>query len=107
MEGGGENERKTSPKKRKTTNTAAALPETVNTVDSQAVRFKWTIERFSRRNMKNLYSDVFKVGDYNWRVLILPKGNNFDYLSMYLDVADSATLPYGWSRHAQFSIGVV
>ena len=41
------------------------------------------------------------------RVLIFPKGNNVDYLSMYLDVADSATLPYGWSRYAQFSLAVV
>lgn len=26
---------------------------------------------------------------------------------MYLDVADSPTLPYGWSRYAQFSLAVV
>ena len=26
---------------------------------------------------------------------------------MYLDVADSATLPYGWSRYAQFSLSVI
>lgn len=26
---------------------------------------------------------------------------------MYLDVADSATLPYGWIRYAQFSLAVV
>ena len=41
------------------------------------------------------------------RVLIFPKGNNVDNLSMYLDVADSSTLPYGWSRYAQFSLAVV
>ena len=40
------------------------------------------------------------------RILIFPKGNNVDYLSMYLDVADSTTLPYGWSRYAQFSLAV-
>lgn len=40
-------------------------------------------------------------------MLIFPKGNNVDYLSMYLDVADSATLPYGWSRYAQFSLAIV
>lgn len=43
----------------------------------------------------------------NRRVLIFPKGNNVDYLSMYLDVADSTSLPYGWSRYAQFSLAVV
>lgn len=26
---------------------------------------------------------------------------------MYLDVADSGTLPYGWSRYAQFSLSIV
>lgn len=26
---------------------------------------------------------------------------------MYLDVADSAQLPYGWSRFAQFSLAVI
>lgn len=41
------------------------------------------------------------------RILIFPKGNNVDHLSMYLDVADSPTLPYGWSRYAQFSLSVV
>ncbi|KAL3625125.1 CSN-associated deubiquitinating enzyme Ubp12 [Castilleja foliolosa] len=82
-------------------------------VDNQAAdeplpaRYVWTIENFSRLNEKKLYSDVFTVGDYKWRVLIFPKGNNVDYLSMYLDVADSATLPYGWTRNAQFSLAVV
>lgn len=41
------------------------------------------------------------------RVLIFPKGNNVDHLSMYLDVADSSSLPYGWSRYSQFSLGVI
>lgn len=41
------------------------------------------------------------------RILIFPKGNNVDHLSMYLDVSDSSTLPYGWSRYAQFSLAVV
>ncbi len=41
------------------------------------------------------------------RVLLFPKGNNVDHLSLYLDVADSASLPYGWSRFAHFSLAVV
>ena len=44
---------------------------------------------------------------YGRRVLIFPKGNKVDHLSMYLDVADSRSLPYGWSRYAQFSLSVV
>lgn len=30
-----------------------------------------------------------------------------DHLSVYLDVADSAQLPYGWSRFAHFTLAVV
>ena len=30
-----------------------------------------------------------------------------DHLSVYLDVADSAQLPYGWSRFAHFNLAVV
>ncbi|GAU14501.1 hypothetical protein TSUD_250430 [Trifolium subterraneum] len=88
-----------------------AQPETANTAepveDPSPSRFTWRIDNFSRVNMKKLYSDVFVVGSYKWRVLIFPKGNNVDYLSMYLDVADSTSLPYGWSRYAQFSLAVV
>ncbi|XP_057778704.1 ubiquitin C-terminal hydrolase 12-like isoform X2 [Salvia miltiorrhiza] len=86
---------------------------TTNAVDAQVVdeppsaRFTWKIENFSKVNMKKQYSDVFLVGGYKWRILTFPKGNNVDHLSMYLDVADSSTLPYGWSRYAQFSLSVI
>ncbi|XP_070051090.1 ubiquitin C-terminal hydrolase 12-like isoform X2 [Nicotiana tabacum] len=75
--------------------------------EPQASRFTWTIDNFSRLSVKKLYSEAFVVGSYKWRVLIFPKGNNVDCLSMYLDVADSSTLPYGWNRYAQFSLAVV
>ncbi|KAM2279534.1 hypothetical protein ACFX1S_040364 [Malus domestica] len=90
-----------------------AQAETNNAVDAPTVddplsaRFTWPIESFSRLNTKKLYSDVFLVGGYKWRILIFPKGNNVDHLSMYLDVADSGNLPYGWSRYAQFSLSIV
>ncbi|KAK4778356.1 hypothetical protein SAY87_018543 [Trapa incisa] len=91
-----------------------AQVETASTVDSPAAadespsgRFTWKIDNFSRLNVKKLYSDIFVVGGYKWRILIFPKGNNVDHLSIYLDVADSAALPYGWSRYAQFSLAVI
>lgn len=49
-----------------------APAEATNTVDAQAVddpptaRFTWTIENFSRLNMKKMYSEVFFVGGYKW-----------------------------------------
>nr|QEP51817.1 ubiquitin carboxyl-terminal hydrolase 12-like protein [Pinus massoniana] len=91
----------------------AGQGETVSTAENQppddppSSRFTWAVDNFSRLNVKKHYSEVFTVGGYKWRVLIFPKGNNVDHLSMYLDVADSATLPYGWSRYAQFSLAVV
>ncbi|XP_068340698.1 ubiquitin C-terminal hydrolase 12-like isoform X1 [Pyrus communis] len=90
-----------------------AQVEPACTVDSQPVedppvmKFTWTIENFTRLNTKKHYSDMFVVGGYKWRIRIFPKGNKVDYLSMYLDVADSGTLPYGWSRYAHFSLAVV
>lgn len=57
--------------------------------DPPLSRFTWKIEMFTRLNAKKHYSEVFVVGGFKWRVLIFPKGNNVDYLSMYLDVADS------------------
>ncbi|AQK39721.1 Ubiquitin carboxyl-terminal hydrolase 13 [Zea mays] len=85
----------------------ANTAETQPPEDPQTSRFTWTIESFSRLNTKKHYSDAFVVGGYKWRVLIFPKGNNVDHLSLYLDVADSGSLPYGWSRYAQFSLAVV
>ncbi|KAL3828639.1 hypothetical protein ACJIZ3_017441 [Penstemon smallii] len=75
--------------------------------DPRTTKYTWRIENFSRLITKKLYSEVFEHGDFKWRILIFPKGNNADFLSMYLDVADSASLPYGWSRYAHFSLAVV
>ncbi|KAF3956743.1 hypothetical protein CMV_018165 [Castanea mollissima] len=71
------------------------------------MKFTWTIDNFTRLNTKKHYSEVFVIGSYKWRILVFPKGNNVDHSSMYLDVTDSSTLPYGWSRYAQFSLAVV
>ncbi|XP_028805138.1 ubiquitin carboxyl-terminal hydrolase 12 isoform X2 [Neltuma alba] len=75
--------------------------------DSPSGRFTWSIYNFSRLTRKPIYSDIFCVGGYKWQILIFPKGNNIDHLSMYLDVADSLTLQYGWSIYAQFSLTIV
>ena len=41
------------------------------------------------------------------QILIFPKGNDIDALSMYLGVTDSASLPYGWTRYTHFSLAIV
>jgi hypothetical protein len=69
--------------------------------------FTWKIENFSKLKTKKLYSETFHSGGYEWRVLICPKGNNVEHLSVYLDVANSPTFPDGWSRHARFGLSVI
>ncbi|KAL7228353.1 hypothetical protein ACSBR2_007135 [Camellia fascicularis] len=78
-----------------------------SSIDDQQ-RFTWKIENFSSLCTKKLYSSTFSIGSYKWRVLLFPKGNKKkNHLSMYLDVPDSAVLPSGWSRHAQFSFALL
>eukprot|EP00249_Psilotum_nudum_P018816 c26973_g2_i1 orf=2-2626(-) len=87
--------------------------ESVPTVENQNLddplcgKFSWGIENFSKINLRKNYSDICSIGGYKWRILLFPKGNNVDYLSIYLDVADAATLPYGWTRYAHFSLAVI
>ncbi|KAL3715935.1 hypothetical protein ACJRO7_007657 [Eucalyptus globulus] len=85
----------------------AGAVETQQLEEPPSMKFTWRIDNFPRLNVRKHYSEVFVVGGYKWRILIFPKGNNVEHLSMYLDVADSPALPYGWSRYAQFSLAVV
>ncbi|CAN7107268.1 unnamed protein product [Brassica rapa subsp. narinosa] len=86
---------------------AATAAESLPVEEPPTMKYTWTIPGFTRLNTRKHYSEVFVVGGYKWRVLIFPKGNNVDNLSMYLDVADAANLPYGWSRFSQFGLAIV
>ncbi|XP_042045213.1 ubiquitin C-terminal hydrolase 12-like [Salvia splendens] len=81
-----------------TENNAANQPTEV----PRTKKITWKIENFSRITAKRIYSGIFDVGDYKWQILIFPKGNDIDALSMYLGVTDSASLPYGWTRYTHF-----
>ncbi|XP_026420587.1 ubiquitin carboxyl-terminal hydrolase 12-like [Papaver somniferum] len=86
---------------------AEAVVSTVENQDPPSSKFNWKIENFSKLDPKKHHSDAFNVGDSKWRVLLFPKGNSVDYLSMYLAVADWDDFPLGWVRCAQFSLSVV
>ncbi|PKH75131.1 hypothetical protein CRG98_050045, partial [Punica granatum] len=70
-------------------------------------RFTWKISNFSKLTSRTYYSEVFTVAGCKWRITIFPKGNNTDFVSIYLDVPDYASLPIGWSRTVDFSLTVV
>uniref|UniRef100_A0A199UC08 MATH domain-containing protein n=1 Tax=Manihot esculenta TaxID=3983 RepID=A0A199UC08_MANES len=75
--------------------------------DATPFKFTWRINNFSTLTPKELHSEVFYAGGCQWCLLVFPKGNKVDYLSMYLEVADSTSLPQGWSRDAEFNLAVV
>ncbi|XP_048137610.1 MATH domain and coiled-coil domain-containing protein At3g58410-like isoform X3 [Rhodamnia argentea] len=70
-------------------------------------KYTWKITNFTSLTQKKYYSEVFTLGNNAWRILIFPKGNTIDHLSIYLDAADSTRLPYGWSISAHFRMILV
>ncbi|XP_050364838.1 MATH domain and coiled-coil domain-containing protein At3g58360-like [Argentina anserina] len=69
--------------------------------------FKWKIENFSNLKDRKCYSDIFAIGGFKWRVLLFPKGNSVDYISLYLAVVDHSTLASGWTIYAKYSLTLV
>ncbi len=80
--------------------------EVCNDIELARGEFTWTIPHFSTVQQTKLHSPVFSSGNHTWRVLIFPRGNDVDQLSVYLDVADASTLPSGWWKLAHFSVTV-
>ncbi|OVA08636.1 MATH [Macleaya cordata] len=52
-------------------------------------------------------SFTWGLSNFSRRLAVFPKGDNVDYLSLYVDVANSAKLPCGWSRCVEFSLAVI
>ncbi|MHB1952755.1 MAG: F-box-like domain-containing protein [Sulfobacillus sp.] len=51
--------------------------------------FSWKIENFSQISQVTLYSPVFNVGGYPWKILLFPRGNHDPTcLAMYLKPGD-------------------
>ncbi|XP_030440535.2 MATH domain and coiled-coil domain-containing protein At3g58270-like [Syzygium oleosum] len=69
--------------------------------------FTWKICNFTEQKASRVCSEVFMVSGCKWRIVVFPKGNGTNHLSLYVDVPDSATLPKGWSRNAEFSLSVI
>ncbi|XP_018484516.1 MATH domain and coiled-coil domain-containing protein At3g58360-like [Raphanus sativus] len=70
-------------------------------------KITWTIKNFSSLQCEKLCSDPFVVARCNWRLCAYPKGNNVDYLFLFLEVADHDSLPCGWRRNVRFSLSIL
>ena len=67
----------------------------------------WRIPNFSKLAERKVYSDTRAVHGHPWRLLLFPRGNRVEWLSLYLDVADAAELVPSWCRYARFTLAVV
>ncbi|XP_019099736.1 PREDICTED: MATH domain and coiled-coil domain-containing protein At3g58360-like, partial [Camelina sativa] len=72
-----------------------------------AKKITWAIKNFSSSETGKICSDPFVVGGCKWRLIVHPKGNNADYLFMYLEVADYESLSPGWRRHVCYLLNIV
>ncbi|CAN6935320.1 unnamed protein product [Brassica oleracea] len=69
-------------------------------------KFAWVIKNFSSLKCEICYSAPVLIGDRKWRLYAYPKGDNCDYLSLYLDVVDWKSLPSGWRRFVKLRLSV-
>lgn len=93
------------------------LPVEVWEATSHAVpaQLTWDINDWANLEGDRLYSPAFRHGERSWRLLLFPGGDEVErhrpgappHLSLYVDVADAAMLPYGWLREAHFVLTVV
>ncbi|AEE77954.1 TRAF-like family protein [Arabidopsis thaliana] len=67
-------------------------------------KFTWVIKNFSSLQSKYINSDKFVIGGCKW---FLKGYQNANYLSLFLMVATSKTLPCGWRRYTRFRLTVV
>ncbi|KAJ4904925.1 MATH domain and coiled-coil domain-containing protein [Raphanus sativus] len=70
-------------------------------------KITWTIKNFSSLQCEKLCSDPFVVASCKWRLCAYPKGNNVEYLFLFLEVADHQLLPRGWRRNVRFSLSIL
>ena len=77
-----------------------------NKVEPLEGTFTWKIPEFSQISSRKKYSEKFVIGGYAWRLLIFPRGNGCEFVSLYLDVADAEALPYSWTRSASFTLTI-
>ncbi|KAI3826608.1 hypothetical protein L1987_00657 [Smallanthus sonchifolius] len=69
------------------------------------------IQQFSlltKQHVERYESNEFEAGGYKWKLVIHPNGNRSknagEFVSAYLAMADSASLPPGWEVYATFRI---
>lgn len=69
--------------------------------------YEWKIESFTKNSENKLYCDKFEIGTYFWRMLVFPRGNKVQSLSVYLDAPEATYTPLHMSPKAAFKLILV
>ena len=88
------------------------------TAGAVPAQLMWEITNYRGLDLdyrERVFSPKFRHGQWQWRLLIFPNGDEVErhrpgappHLSAFVDVADAAMLPYGWVREAHFLLTVV
>ncbi|CAL1372323.1 unnamed protein product [Linum trigynum] len=74
---------------------------------TNADKFTWRIENFSKLKATKLCSETFLAGGRKWSISIYPKGNGTIYLPVYLHSIELETMPDGKNVDADFTLTLV
>lgn len=70
--------------------------------------YVWEIENWSGLKEDKIRSPKFKCGDYEWNILLFPKGNNNNYVSVYMEPHpipnEDGVIDDDWYVYAQFAL---
>ncbi|OMP09139.1 TRAF-like family protein [Corchorus olitorius] len=71
---------------------------------------EWELHGPADKDGEKYESSIFEAGGYKWRLCFYPKGNKKrggeDYISLYLKLAETSTLPSCWEIYARFKFFV-
>ncbi|KAJ6287701.1 hypothetical protein OIU78_000006 [Salix suchowensis] len=87
-------------------------PGAVATVsDASPIHYMVKIELFSllaKSAVETFESGIFEAGGYKWKLVLYPNGNKSrnvkDYISLYLAMVDTSSLPPGWEVNVIFRL---
>ncbi|KAL8048882.1 hypothetical protein ABFX02_07G096100 [Erythranthe guttata] len=82
----------------------------METREASPTHFLIKTESFYKSGMDKFETNEFVAGDYKWRLIIHPNGDGTvkycDYVSVYLAMADTSSLPANWEVNVVFSISL-
>ncbi|KZF20341.1 ubiquitin thiolesterase [Xylona heveae TC161] len=82
---------------------AKVLPNIPDLETGFETEYTWKIENW-RNLSRREHGPTFQCGNYPWRVLFFPFGNNVDHASFYLEHGFDSKPPEDWYACAQFAL---